>query len=310
MTQIYDYLLVPMTEARLVNAAHALKILSSPARVVPVDATLFMPNSPRNAQNEFATVDRIKSSVFFDLDVVSKPSKFPHMLPSTLVFQKAVGNLGIHPTDTILIYDRSGIFSGPRAAWTFTLNGHKNVYLLDHYELFKKEFEVESGAVSGEPVPVKYKGISQEAFFKRYREQVIEFEELLDLVENKTLTEKYYHFDARSAGRFTGADPEPRPELSSGHVPGSFSLPFQRVLNAQGHFRPRDELISLFKNEFGLDLEAPLQKEGIIVSCGSGVTAVILRMAIKSIDENIPVRVYDGSWTEWAQRAPDCIEKS
>lgn len=299
-----------MPEVRLVNAANAFKILSSPARVVPVDATWFMPNNPRNAKNEFATVDRIKSSVFFDLDVVSKPSKYPHMLPSTLVFQTAVGNLGIRPTDTVLVYDRSGIFSGPRAAWTFTLNGHKNVYLLDHYELFKKEFEVETGAVANEPEPVKYDGIRQDAFFQRYREQVIEFEELLDLVENKTLAEKYYHFDARSAGRFTGSDPEPRSDLSSGHVPGSLSLPFQQVLDSEGHIKPRNELLALFKDEFGLDFEKPLQKEGIIVSCGSGVTAVILRTAIKSIDESIPVRVYDGSWTEWAQRAPDCIEKN
>lgn len=300
-----------MPEFRLVNASHAFKILSSPAKVVPVDASWFMPNNPRNAKNEFATVDRIKSSVFFDLDAITTPSKYPHMLPSSLVFKDAIGKLGISPTDTVLVYDRSGVFSGPRAAWTFTLNGHKNVYLLDHYEDFKKLFEVESGpSTSAEPVAVTYEGISQDEFFDNYREQVIEYDELLDLVQNNALTENYYMFDARSKGRFTGEDPEPRPEISSGHVPGARSLPFQRVLDSEGHMRSRDELVKLFKDEFGLDLEAPLDKKAIIVSCGTGVSAVILRAAIKSIGENIPIRVYDGSWTEWAQRAPEYIEKS
>lgn len=298
-----------MSEVRLINAGHAFKILGSPARVVPVDASWFMPNNPRNAKNEYSNNDRIKLAVFFDLDVVSKPSRFPHMLPSQLVFQKAVGELGISASDTVLVYDRSGVFSGPRAAWTFSLNGHKNVYLLDHYESFKREFEVETGAVTSVPEPVEYKGISQNDFFDNYRNQVIEFEELHDMVQNKTLTQDYYLFDARSHGRFTGKDPEPRPEISSGHVPGSQSLPFSKVLDSDGHMKSREELVALFKEEFGLDLEKPLEKKAIIVSCGTGVSAVILRTAIKVVDEKIPVRVYDGSWTEWAQRAPDYIDK-
>lgn len=300
-----------MSEFRLVSASNALKILGSPAKVVPVDASWFMPNNPRNAKNEFLTNDRIKNSVFFDLDAICTPSKYPHMLPSSLVFKDAVGKLGVSPSDTILIYDRSGIFSGPRAAWTFTLNGHKNVYLLDHYEEFKKLFEVEQGPILKEKnQPVEYSGISQDQFFSNYRDQVIEFDELLDLLQNNALSENYHYFDARSTGRFTGEDPEPRSDISSGHVPGSRSLPFSRVLDENGHIKSRDQLIALFKLDFGLDLEAPLDKRGIIVSCGTGVTAVILRTAIKSIDENIPVRVYDGSWTEWAQRAPaNYIEK-
>lgn len=298
-----------MGEVRLANASHAFKILNSPAKVVPVDASWFMPDNPRNARDEFLNEDRIKSSVFFDLDAVSSPSKYPHMLPSSLMFCSAVGQLGITPSDTVLVYDRSGIFSAPRAAWTFTLNGHKNVYLLDHYPKFKAQFDVQKGRMNdSEPTAVEYKGIDQDQFFHNYREQVIEYEELHDLVLSNALAQEYYFFDARSSGRFAGQDPEPRSDISSGHIPGSLSMPFSHVLDENGHFKSREELVSLFKLDCGVDLTAFNKK--IIVSCGTGITAVILRTAIKSVDKDIPVRVYDGSWTEWAHRAPDLIEKS
>ncbi|RKP30126.1 hypothetical protein METBISCDRAFT_31126 [Metschnikowia bicuspidata] len=239
-----------------------------------------MPHARYCARSEYVSGDRLPKVVFFELDMVSKPSKYPHMLPSHLVIRKAAGDLGILPADTRVL--------STCVARTFTLNGHKNVYFLDHFELFKKEFAVERGGVTV-PVPVQYDGIGQEQFFRNYRDQVIEFEKLLDSIENNTLTEHFYHFNARSAGRFAGTDPEPRPELSLGLV-------------------ARDEPVRLFKDNFGLDLEAPLDK-GIIFSCGSGVTVVVLRTAIKSIDEAIPLRVYNESWPEWALRAPEHIAK-
>lgn len=181
--------------------------------------------------------------------------------------------------------------------------------MLDHYVQFKKEFEVQKARTAFQPEVVEYKGIDSKQFMKNYLNQVIEFDELVDLVENEGLKSDYILFDARSADRFYGRVPEPRPEISSGHVPGALSLPFKEVLDANGHYKSKEELLALFKDKFGLDLSAPFDKKGIIVMCGTGVTAVILRLAIEKVADDIPIRVYDGSWTEWAQRAPDLIQK-
>ncbi|KAK8443319.1 sulfurtransferase [Candidozyma auris] len=304
--------MVNAPKVKLLNTDYAWRLLQSPGpRVVPVDATWYMPNSSKNAKTEFAQEDRIKGSVFFDLDsVCCRTSKYPHMLPPHRLFDKEVGKLGIQSEDLVLVYDRQGIFSGPRAAWTFALYGHKNVYLLDHYLQFKEKHPVEKGPPSESPASEGdesgYKGIDNTEFTKNYRSQVIEFDELADLVVSRSLDD-YYLFDARSADRFHGKAPEPRKGLSSGHIPGALSLPFGKVLNENGQYKTREELIEVFKNDFGLDWNEPLDRKGVIVMCGTGVTAVILRLAIEKINPDIPIRVYDGSWTEWAQRAPDLI---
>lgn len=294
---------------RIVSPVEASKLLASPARVVPVDATWYMPNSPIAARYQFNREDRIPQSVFFDLDAVCCPvSKYPHMLPPHRLFNTSVGNLGISKCDSVLVYDRQGVFSSPRAAWTFALFGHDNVFLLDNYTDFKKDNDVETGISSFLPTPTEYEGIDSEHFLANYRSQVIEFEELVDLVENEGLKNDYILFDARSADRFSGKAPEPRPGLSSGHVPGALSLPFSEVLDSQGHFKSKEELHALFKDKFGMDFSAPFDKKGVIVMCGTGVTAVILRLAIERVAD-VPIKVYDGSWTEWAQRAQHLIQK-
>lgn len=293
---------------RIISPVTAAKLLASPASVVPVDSTWYMPNNPHNAREQFRQ-NRIKNAVFFDLDKVSlQPSKYPHMLPAQRIFNQAVSSMGISTSDSVMVYDRTGIFSGPRAAWTFALYGHKDVYLVDHYPDFQRAFpDHVTGEAPVEQPPLQYGGISVDAFSKKYREQVIEFEELADLVESGELTSNYVMFDARSAGRFSGEEPEPRAGLPAGHVPGSLSLPFSKVLTENGNYKTKEEISSLLQQEFGLDLTAPFDK-GIIVLCGTGVTAVILKLAIELVAPNIPLRVYDGSWTEWAQRAPHLVE--
>lgn len=290
---------------KLVNAAKAAKLLSGPQKIIPVDSTWYMPNSPHNALSQYKTEDRIKGAVFFDLDkVCCQKSKYPHMLPPQELFNSSVASLGIAPADPVLVYDRQGIFSAPRTAWTFALYGHSEVYLLDHYPSFKTEVGVESTELPEDPSPAlqTYDGIDAEAFGKNYRDEVIEFEELEELVEKGRLTERYTVFDARSNARFTGEAPEPRPGLSSGHVPGANSLPFTRVLDGLGHYKSQEELQEIFA-EFGAF-------DNAIVMCGTGVTAVILKIAIQKAFPEVRVRVYDGSWTEWAQRAPGLIEKT
>ncbi|KAG2734345.1 hypothetical protein G9P44_002351 [Scheffersomyces stipitis] len=290
---------------------------TSASRVVPVDATWYMPNSGKNGLQEFLEQERIPNAGFFDLDAISLPgSKYPHMLPTYSIFNQAIQELGIRKNDTLVVYDKSGIFSSPRAAWTFALFGHPRVYLLDNYITYKQaEYQLDLKPVDTLSTPLvsessePYQPISEAEFKTKYDEQVIEYEELLDLVQTNKLAQDYYAFDARPHDRYTGKVPEPRPGLSSGHVPSSLSLPFSKVINADNKtYKSKEELLEIFKRDFDLDLSNSdflKGKKGIIVMCGSGVTAVVLRFAIQSvIGLDVPIRVYDGSWTEWASRAP------
>lgn len=287
------------------------------SRVIPVDATWYMPNSPHNGKTRFLQENRLPQAAFFDLDAIALPdSKYPHMLPPLGLFNKAVGKLGITPSDKLVVYDREGIFSSPRAAWNLSLFGHEHVYLLDNfanyiksqYPLDSKPVDTEATSNSDGEAAGSYEAISEAEFSEKYNSQVIEFEELLDLVKSGQLERDYLTLDARSTDRFTGAAPEPRPGLPSGHIPSSLSLPFTKLLNEDKTFKSAAEIDQLFKDEFGLDLKDrncfPKEK-GIIILCGTGVTAVIVRVAIESVlGSEIPIRVYDGSWTEWAQRSP------
>ncbi|KAK6204300.1 thiosulfate sulfurtransferase [Scheffersomyces amazonensis] len=302
------------------SAYRALLSSSTPKeRVVPIDATWYMPNNPKNAKQEFLKEARLKNAAFFDLDAISLPnSPYPHMLPTYSIFNKAVQDLGIEKNDKLVVYDKSGIFSSPRAAWTFSLFGHPKVYLLDNYQYYQQfRYPVQQTPVSSFATPLKstsdttgtYAPITEAEFNQNYRDQVIEYEELLELVKNDQLSKDYYTFDARPNDRFTGKAPEPRPGLSSGHIPSALSLPFSKVINATNKtYNVQFELLKIFNEDFGLDLSNTNfldGKKGIIVMCGSGVTAVILKVAIQNvIGLDVPIRVYDGSWTEWASRAP------
>lgn len=298
----------------------ALLSSSNPgSRVIPIDATWYMPNSPHDGKDQFLNEERLQGAAFFDLDKVALPnSKYPHMLPPYEVFKAAINELGLSKTDKLVFYDKSGIFSSPRAAWTFSLFGHGKLYILNNFPEYKKHdypietSKVSSIATSNEEVSADdhghgYELISKEQFEENYKEQVIDYDELFALVKSGKLEKHYITFDARSTDRFTGSAPEPRPGLSSGHIPGALSLPFSKVLTKEGLYKSKEELLKLFKDEFNIDLTDPTLggKEAIIVMCGTGVTAVILRLAIQSvIGADVPIRVYDGSWTEWAQRAP------
>mmetsp|Transcript_2652 Transcript_2652/g.3116 ORF Transcript_2652/g.3116 Transcript_2652/m.3116 type:complete len:335 (+) Transcript_2652:92-1096(+) len=303
---------------RIVSPSGFRALLSSSSnhsRVIPIDASWYMPNSPFNGKDQFLNEDRIKSAAFFDLDSICLPdSQYPHMLPPYSVFNKSMSDLGIRRNDTLVVYDKSGIFSSPRAAWNLSLHGHDKVYLLNNYNTYKKyEYPVEMKKVTSlstqsDSEISEYEPISEENVKENYRNQVIDYEELLELVQSGKLDEEYITFDARSSDRFSGASPEPRPGLSSGHIPSSLSLPFSKVLNQSDNtYKTKEELIELFKQDFGIDFSKPNPTNGkkIIVMCGTGVTAVILRLALESVIQcNVPIRVYDGSWTEWAQRAP------
>lgn len=275
--------------------------ISPEPKTVAVCASWFLPNDERSGFQVFRD-KRIPKARFFDLDkVIDKRSPYPHMLPDAKEFALAMSEIGVRRDDTVVVYDSKelGIFSGPRVAWTMKLFGHPNVHLLNNFRLWVDGgFPTETGdiySVDCCTYPIHSMDEAKVASFEQVKE--------LALSHGKEGAEQVQILDARPTGRWTGKDPEPRPGLSSGHMPGSISLPFNAVLDPETKaFYEPEKLRQIFE-EKGVDPEKP-----IISSCGTGVTACVVETALEIANYGSPEsrRVYDGSWTEWAQRVePD-----
>jgi thiosulfate/3-mercaptopyruvate sulfurtransferase len=225
----------------------------------------------------------IPGAVFFDVDAVSDHSNpLPHMFPSAEQFGRDVGALGIGNGDTVVVYDAGGWVAGPRAWWMFRSYGHDNVRVLDG-GLKKWTAEgrpTESGAVSPKPATFK-------ATFDARRVRTMD-----EMVGNLgSLREQV--IDARASERFEGRAAEPRPGLRPGHIPGSRNIPYNRLFDAAtGVMKPLSELRAAF-SEAGIRLDVP-----IVTSCGSGVSAAVLTLALYRLGVENPA-LYDGSWSEW-----------
>ncbi|KAF2741468.1 Rhodanese-like protein [Polyplosphaeria fusca] len=290
-----SYLVSPaQLDAALKKNVHSK--LSVAPKVVPLCASWFLPNDGRDGFETFKKA-RVPHSRFFDLDQVKDPhSPYPHMLPSSQEFAEAMGRLGIHRDDDVVVYDSQelGIFSAPRVAWTLLVFGHPNVHVLNNFRLW-----VEQGypTESGEPAPVE--GVKYPTT-KLDQSKVVAFEQVKEIAkeQGKEGAEEVQILDARSKGRFDGTDPEPREGLESGHIPHSTSVPVSELLDPNTKaLLSASELQAVFKSK-GIDPAKP-----IISSCGTGVTAAVIDAAL--FEAGFPMenrRLYDGSWTEWAQR--------
>jgi thiosulfate/3-mercaptopyruvate sulfurtransferase len=191
-----------------VTPAELLAELKNPnrtSRIVPVSAEWYLPNDTRTGYSEYLK-QRIPGARFFDLDAIKDPvSPYPHMLPDGATFAKAMGELGIKREDTVVVYDSPhiGVFSGPRAAWTFRVFGHEKVHLLNNFKVWKEMgLPMESGEVerwdkTQYPVAQLEEGL------------VVGFGEMMKLAEGAR--DGVEIIDARPKGRFEGKDPEPRP---------------------------------------------------------------------------------------------------
>lgn len=288
-----SYLVTPKELNEALRKNPATRISTSP-RVVPLCAAWFMPNDPEGRKGIDAfQKNRIPQARYFDLDgVKDTESPYPHMLPTCETFAEAMSNLGIRRDDNVVIYDTEelGLFSAPRVGWTLRVFGHPNVHVLNNYRLWVREgYPTETG----EPVPVektKYPVPNYDA------KLVMPYSELKEIAKEhrKEGSREAEILDARPYGRWAGIDPEPRPELSSGHIPGSKSLPFSELLDPETKtMRPADELRKVFEER---EIDA---SKTIISSCGSGVTAAIIETALHVSEYGEPNlrRVYDGSWT-------------
>jgi thiosulfate/3-mercaptopyruvate sulfurtransferase len=260
-------------------------------KVVAVDGSYFLPTQKRDAQAEYRN-GHIPGAVFFDIEAVSDHStELPHMLPGPTQFGDVVGQLGIGDGDTVVVYDSVGLFSAARVWWTFRLFGAKSVYILDG--------GLPKWKAEGRPLDT---GDAKRAPKKFTAEMNVGAVAMLDDVRMALADESVQVVDARSAERFAGRAPEPRPGLRSGHMPRSFNVPYDRLIE-NGRLAARERVAAAFTSA-GVDLDKP-----IITSCGSGVTAAILTFALESLGKE-PKGLYDGSWAEWASRPDMPIEHS
>ncbi len=259
--------------------------------VVILDASWYLPGSGRDAEVEYRQA-HIPDAIRFDLDQISDAtSPLPHMLPSAAEFARAMERLGVQPTDHLVCYDGSGVhLSAARAWWMFRAFGHQRVAVLDGgMQAWAAETRPVMTGVS--PRPLSDYPVPHEP-----PRLVCDLEAVQRIVAGEVTAQIV---DARAADRFRGEAPEPRPGLRSGHIPGSRNLPFTECTDpATGCFRSADDLLARF-TAIGVDLRQP-----IVASCGSGVTACVLALAVEVIRAaghpvGPPVAVYDGSWAEW-----------
>ncbi len=255
-----------------------------------VDGSYPLPGQKGDVAAEYRA-GHIPGAVFFDIDAVSDDStELPHMLPGPTQFGEAASALGIGDGDTIVVYDSTGLYSAARVWWTFRLFGAENVLILDGgLPKWKAEGRpLEQGGSKREPKKFK-------------AEMNVGAVAMLADVRMALTDDSVQVVDARSAERFSGKAPEPRPGLRSGHMPRSFNVPFAKLIE-NGHLAPRPRIEKAFKDA-GVDLDKP-----IITTCGSGLTAAILTFALDAVGKEAK-GLYDGSWTEWGGRPDLPVER-
>lgn len=249
--------------------------------IVILDCSWYLPAQKRNAQAEFIS-SHIPGASYFDIDAIcDKSSKLPHMLPTAAAFSDAVGNLGISNNSIVIAYDGAGLFSAARVWWMFHVFNHQNVRALNggFPKWVAEDREIEKN--------IQHRPTCQ-FISNKSDDLIVSMTDMLDICSSKEAV----ILDARSSARFQGTAPEPRPELPSGHMPGAISLPFDQ-LQANGLLKPAKELRAIFNN-LGVT-----GNEQIITTCGSGVTAAIITLALAEAGFGLH-HLYDGAWSEWA----------
>ena len=266
----------------------------------------------------------IPGALFFDIDELSDhATALPHMLPTAEAFARSMSAMGVADRQCLVVYEQEAVFSAPRAWWMLRTFGAGDVHVLDGglRAWIEAGFPTESGSVlpqqanfrlAGDPVqraPANFAA-------KLDRNAVKDFAQIRELIAEgaaqgsqlqsskiqRSKTPGPQILDARSPGRFTGSAPDPRPGVSSGHMPGAINVHYAELAEG-GRMKPAEQLRKLFKAK-GVDIEKP-----ITTTCGSGVTAAVISLALELCGAT-DVSLYDGSWAEYAQTPGAVIEKS
>lgn len=258
----------------LISAIELNGLMGDPALRV-LDASYHLPDNGL----------RIAGAVDFDIDDVADPhAPLAHTLPNAELFAEKVGRLGVSNDNKVVVYDRGGMhMSAARAWWMFRVFGHDNVWLLNGglpaWNAAGFDMEPQHGPLP----PAIYKAV--------YKAELVKSgQQILD----NTATAQFTVIDARDALRYSGDVPEPRPGMEAGHIPGSYNLPFVQLIDrSNGLLKSPEEITELFK-QAGINTK----EKPIAVSCGSGVTACVVALALHELGID-NAAIYDGSWSEW-----------
>lgn len=246
-----------------------------------LDASWYLPEAGRNARQEYDEA-HIPGARFFDIDEISdKSSDLPHMAPPVEKFMSRMRAMGVGDGHQVVVYDGAGLLSAARVWWLFKLMGQPNVAVLDggfpKWQAEGRQIEDLSPVVRDRHMTVRFQNhlvrdVTQVSAASKLRDHAI--------------------VDARAGNRFRGEAPEPRQGLRAGHIPGARSVPFTSLLNDDKTMKSPQETRAIF-DAAGVDLDKP-----VITTCGSGVTAAILALALERMGHD-RWSLYDGSWAEW-----------
>lgn len=267
----------------------ARHVARAPVRVL--DASFYLPEHGRDAIAEFKQA-RVPGSRFFDIDeVCDRSNPLPHMMPGAAQFAEQVSALGIANDDQVVVYDGMGLMSAARVWWMFRAFGHDKVAVLDGgFPRWRAEKR---------PVERGWPTVAPRSFTAKLNPVMVRS---LDDIRANLDSRREQVVDARAAGRFDGAVPEPRPGLRSGHIPASRNLPYYRLLDDETRcLRDPAQLRALFESA-GIDLARP-----VVTTCGSGVSAAVLSLGLYLLG-HAKNALYDGSWTEWGGHSETAVE--
>ncbi|MEO6056041.1 MAG: 3-mercaptopyruvate sulfurtransferase [Gemmatimonadales bacterium] len=257
-----------------------------------LDGSWYMPAGGRDAAAEYIAA-HVPGALFFDLDATSDTaSPLPHMLPAAAAFARRMGALGLGDDDDLVVYDGSGAnLSAARAWWTFKVFGHARAAVLDgSLGKWRREGRpVESGSVA----------LPTARFTARLDPDAVRD---LEAMRANLVNPVEQIVDMRPAGRFAGTDPEPRPGLRGGHIPGSRSLPYTELVAADGTMLSPEALHAQLAAA-GIDPD-----RAIVATCGSGTSACALVLALHVLGRE-SAAVYDGSWSEWGGRQDTAVSR-
>ena len=250
-----------------------------------LDGSWHLPTAGRDARAEYET-RHIPGAVFFDIDEISDPDNpLPHMVPPPELFMSLVGRMGIGNGHQIVVYDSTGLFSAARVWWLFRYMGHFDIAVLNG--------GLPRWIAEGRPVSDEIPSLTRRHMTARVQSYMVRD---VSEVARASADGGAQIVDARPSGRFLGREPEPRPGLRRGHIPGALNVPFETLVGPDGTVKDRNELEAVFSSA-GVDTQ-----RAVITSCGSGVAAAAASLALEVIGHRSH-GLYDGSWSEWGARS-------